>query len=131
MRIETRIDAADIALETILPLVFKINAQAISFEAANPRHAHEWDIFSSVRLPDDKVIIPGMLDSTTNFVEHPRLVAQRIERYAGLVGRERVLAGSDCGFATSAVNDRIDPDIAFAKLQALSEGAALASARLW
>lgn len=121
----------DVPLDRILPTVLKANAQAISFEAANPRHAHEWELFENIRLPEDRVLVPGMLDSTTNFVEHPRLIAQRICCFAKLVGRERVLAGSDCGFSTFAGYGTVDPDVAYAKLAALAEGAAIASDRLW
>jgi 5-methyltetrahydropteroyltriglutamate--homocysteine methyltransferase len=121
----------DIDLERILPTVLKARAQAISFEAANPRHAHEWTVFEEQRLPDDKVLMPGLLDSCTNYVEHPKLVAERICRFAGIVGRERVLAGTDCGFSTFAGMGRVDPDVVYAKLGALSEGAAIASDRLW
>jgi 5-methyltetrahydropteroyltriglutamate--homocysteine methyltransferase len=103
----------------------------VSFEGANPRHEHEWAIFADRTLPEDTVLIPGVLDSTTNYIEHPELVAQRIERYAKVVGRERVIAGTDCGFATFATSDVVDPDIAWSKLAALSEGARLASDRLW
>lgn len=121
----------DIGFEKILPAVLKAKPQALSFEASNPRHAHEWKVFKDLKLPDDKVLIPGMLDSTTNFVEHPELVAERIIRFAELVGRERVLAGSDCGFSTFAGFGTVDKDIVYAKLEALAQGAALASARLW
>ncbi len=121
----------DVALADIIDLVFSARPQAISFEAANPRHAHEWEVFEDQPLPDDKSIVPGVIDSTSNFIEHPRLVAQRIERFAGLVGRERVIAGADCGFATFAEHPSVDPEIAWAKLAALVEGASLASARLW
>ena len=92
----------DIALTKILPVVLKAKAQAISFEAANPRHEHEWAVWRDAKLPDDKILIPGVLDSSTNYVEHPELVAQRIERFANAVGRERVIAGTDCGFGTFA-----------------------------
>jgi 5-methyltetrahydropteroyltriglutamate--homocysteine methyltransferase len=110
----------------------KARPQALSFEGANPRHEHEWAVFKDVKLPDDKVIIPGVLDSTTNFIEHPELVAQRLVRYAGVVGRERVIAGTDCGFATFARSKPIvEPEIAWAKFRAMSEGARLASAQLW
>jgi 5-methyltetrahydropteroyltriglutamate--homocysteine methyltransferase len=121
----------DIPLDDVFPAAMRSRASAVSFEGANPRHEHEWAFFSRFKLPDDKVIIPGMIDSTTNFIEHPELVAQRIERYAGVVGRERVIAGVDCGFATLATSDIIDPDIAWAKLAALVEGAAIASERLF
>jgi 5-methyltetrahydropteroyltriglutamate--homocysteine methyltransferase len=122
----------DIPLERILPIALKARPQAVSFEGANPRHEHEWIVFKQVKLPDDRIIIPGVLDSTTNFIEHPELVAQRIERYAQVVGRERVLAGSDCGFATFARSAPIvEPEIAWAKIKSMAEGARLASARLW
>ena len=121
----------DVALADIIDLVYRARPQAISFEAANPRHAHEWEVFEGQPLPDDKIIVPGVIDSTSNFIEHPRLVAQRIERFAGLVGRERVIASVDCGFATFAEHPSVDPEIAWAKLAALVEGASLASARLW
>lgn len=121
----------DIGFEKIIPLILRCKAQAFSFEGANPRHAHEWIVWREIKLPDDKVVIPGALDSTTNFVEHPMLVAERICRYADLVGRERVLAGSDCGFSTFAGFGVVDPDVTYAKLAALSEGATIASDRLW
>ncbi|HEX9822000.1 MAG TPA: cobalamin-independent methionine synthase II family protein [Methylomirabilota bacterium] len=121
----------DIPLERILPIALKARPQALSFEGANPRHEHEWIVFRQLKLPDDRIIIPGVLDSTTNFIEHPELVAQRLVRYAELVGRERVLAGSDCGFATFARSPVVEPEIAWAKIGSLAEGARLASARLW
>jgi 5-methyltetrahydropteroyltriglutamate--homocysteine methyltransferase len=122
----------DIPLRDILGLVLKGRPQAISLEGANPRHEHEWTVFREVNLPEDKVIIPGVLDSTTNFIEHPELVAQRIVRYAEVVGRERVIAGSDCGFGTFArANPQVEPEIVWAKVQAMAEGARLASRRLW
>jgi 5-methyltetrahydropteroyltriglutamate--homocysteine methyltransferase len=122
----------DIPLREILPVVLKARPQALSFEGANPRHEHEWVVFRERRLPDDKVIIPGVLDTTTNFIEHPELVAQRLVRYAEVVGRERVIAGSDCGFATFArSNALVEPEIAWAKLKVMAEGARLASAQLW
>ncbi|HTT02726.1 MAG TPA: cobalamin-independent methionine synthase II family protein [Steroidobacteraceae bacterium] len=121
----------DIALEKILPILLAAKPQALSFEASNPRHAHEWVVWRAARLPDDKVLIPGVLDSCTNFVEHPELVAQRIGTFADIVGRERVLAGTDCGFGTFAGYGKIDADVAYKKLRALVEGAELASARLW
>jgi 5-methyltetrahydropteroyltriglutamate--homocysteine methyltransferase len=121
----------DIPLREILPLVLKARPLGLSFEGANPRHAHEWKVWQDIRLPEEKVIIPGILDSTTNFIEHPELVAQRIGRYAEVVGRERVIAGTDCGFGTSAWGRKVDGKIAWAKLQSLVEGARLASATLW
>jgi 5-methyltetrahydropteroyltriglutamate--homocysteine methyltransferase len=121
----------DIALEKILPIVLRAKAQAISFEAANPRHEHEWVVWRDAKLPDDKILIPGVLDSSSNYVEHPELVAQRIERFADAVGRERVIAGTDCGFGTFAAYSKVDPSIAFKKLRALAQGAAIASKRLW
>jgi 5-methyltetrahydropteroyltriglutamate--homocysteine methyltransferase len=121
----------DIELKKILPGVLKAKPQVLSFEASNPRHAHEWQVFNEIKLPDDKIIMPGMLDSTTNFVEHHELVAERICRFAGVVGRERVLAGSDCGFSTFAGFGTVDKDIVYAKLESLARGAELASTRLW
>jgi 5-methyltetrahydropteroyltriglutamate--homocysteine methyltransferase len=121
----------DIPLREILPLVLKARPQGLSFEGANPRHAHEWKVWQDIRLPDEKVIIPGVIDSTTNFVEHPELVAERLVRYAEVVGRERVIAGTDCGFGTSAWGRKVDGKIAWAKLQSLVEGAHLASEALW
>jgi 5-methyltetrahydropteroyltriglutamate--homocysteine methyltransferase len=122
----------DLPLTKIIDLAFKARPQAISIEAANPRHDHEWEDLKTVKIPDDKILIPGVIDSTTNFVEHPKLVAQRIGRYADIVGRERVIAGVDCGFGTAVRTDPIVADsIVWAKLRALSEGAAIASRRLW
>lgn len=122
----------DVPLRDIIEAVFEANVAAISFEGANPRHAHEWAVFKDVKLPPGKVLIPGVLDTSTNYIEHPELVAERIVRYAELVGRENVIAGSDCGFSTFAsANPPIAPSITWAKLRALSEGAAIASRRLW
>ena len=121
----------DIDLDRILPTVLKVRAQALSFEAANPRHAHEWAVFEETKLPDDKVLMPGLLDSCTNYIEHPKLVAERICRFAGIVGRERVLAGTDCVFSTFAGVGRVDTDVVYAKLKSLAEGAAIATDRLW
>jgi 5-methyltetrahydropteroyltriglutamate--homocysteine methyltransferase len=122
----------DIPLREIIATVFEAHVAAISFEGANPRHAHEWAVFKDVELPSGKVLIPGVLDSSTNYIEHPELVAERIIRYAELVGRENVIAGSDCGFSTFASSDPpIAPSITWAKLRALSEGAAIASRHLW
>jgi 5-methyltetrahydropteroyltriglutamate--homocysteine methyltransferase len=120
----------DIALDKIMPIIRKAKAQAISFEGANPRHEHEWVIWGDARL-DDRIFIPGMLDSSTNYVEHPELIAQRIERLANVVGRERVIAGTDCGFGTFAGYAKVDPGIAWKKLKSLVDGAAIASKRLW
>jgi 5-methyltetrahydropteroyltriglutamate--homocysteine methyltransferase len=122
----------DIPLKDILNVVLKARPQAISLEGANPRHEHEWAVFKEVRLPEDKLLIPGVLDSTTNFIEHPELVAQRLVRYAEVVGKENVIAGTDCGFGTFArSNPQVEPDIVWAKMQAMAEGARLASAILW
>jgi 5-methyltetrahydropteroyltriglutamate--homocysteine methyltransferase len=122
----------DLPLLKIIDIAFKGRPQAISIEAANPRHDHEWEDLKTIKIPDDKVLIPGVIDSTTNFIEHPKLVAQRIGRYADLVGRERVIAGVDCGFGTAVRTDPIVADsIVWAKLKALSEGAAIATKRLW
>jgi 5-methyltetrahydropteroyltriglutamate--homocysteine methyltransferase len=121
----------DIPLREILDIVLTARPSGISFEAANPRHAHEWADWKNVQIPDDKVLLPGVIDSTTNFVEHPELVAQRIEAYASVVGRERVIASTDCGFGTNAASTLVDRRIAWAKLRALAEGAAVASGKLW
>jgi 5-methyltetrahydropteroyltriglutamate--homocysteine methyltransferase len=121
----------DVALADIIDLVFTARPAGISFEASNPRHAHEWTVFETVKLPAGKVLIPGVIDSTTNFIEHPELVAERITRYARLVGRENVMAGTDCGFGTWVGQAAVDPDIVWAKLGAMAEGARLASTRLW
>ncbi|MYA42558.1 MAG: cobalamin-independent methionine synthase II family protein [Gemmatimonadetes bacterium] len=121
----------DAPMEMVLPIALKASPQALLFESSNPRHAHEWTVFAEAQLPEDKVLVPGVLDSTTNFVEHPRLVAERICRFAAIVGRERVIAGTDCGFSTFAGFGAVDPDIAYAKLAAMAEGAAIASKRLW
>jgi len=121
----------DVPLADILDLVLAARPQAVSFEAANPRHGHEWRVFERVKLPPDKLIIPGVIDSTTNFIEHPELVAERIGRYARLVGRENVLAGTDCGFGTWVGQAAVDPDIVWAKLATLAEGARLVSRELW
>ena len=120
----------DIALETILPALLKAKPRGLLFEAANPRHAHEWSVWTRVKVPDDYVLIPGCLDSTTNFVEHPELVAERIARFAGIVGADRVIAGTDCGFSTFAGFGAVDPEIAWTKLESLVAGAELASRRL-
>jgi 5-methyltetrahydropteroyltriglutamate--homocysteine methyltransferase len=121
----------DVALRDIIDIVFKVQASGISYEAANPRHEHEWAVFKNVRLPEGKILIPGVLDSTTNFIEHPELIAQRICNVANLVGRENVIAGTDCGFATSAAFSAVDPSITWAKFQSMAEGARIASGQLW
>jgi 5-methyltetrahydropteroyltriglutamate--homocysteine methyltransferase len=121
----------DIPLERLLPVVIKAKPQGLLFEAANPRHAHEWQVFRKIRIPDDKIMIPGLLATTTNYIEHPELVAERIERFAQVVGRERVVAGTDCGFGTFAGFGPVEPDIAYLKLRSLVEGAQIASDRLW
>ena len=113
----------DVPMEQLLPVVVKAKPQALLFEAANPRHAHEWIVFRDAKLPDDKILVPGVLSSTTNYVEHPLLVAERIGRFADIVGRERVIAGTDCGFGTFAGFGAVDPEIAWAKLATLKEGA--------
>jgi 5-methyltetrahydropteroyltriglutamate--homocysteine methyltransferase len=122
----------DLPLLKIIDIAFKAKMQGISIEAANPRHDHEWEDLKTIKIPDDRVLIPGVIDSTTNFIEHPKLVAQRIGRYADIVGRERVIAGVDCGFGTAVRTDpMVVESIVWAKLKALSEGAAIASQRLW
>ncbi len=121
----------DIELAKILPIVATTRAQAISFEGANPRHEHEWEDWRAAALPADKVLIPGVIDSATNFVEHPRLVAQRIANYAGVVGRERVIAGADCGFGTFGKSTTVYETVVWAKFAALVEGAKHATATLW
>lgn len=121
----------DVPMEQLLPVVIKAKPQALLFEAANPRHAHEWVVFRDTRIPDDKILIPGVLSSTTNYVEHPLLVAERLCRFADIVGRERVIAGTDCGFSTFAGFGPVEPDIAYMKLASMAEGARIASQRLW
>ncbi len=121
----------DIPLQAILPIVLRAKPSALLIEGANPRHEHEWEIWTRHRLPDDKVLVPGVIDTSTNYVEHPELVAQRITRYTNIVGRDRVMAGTDCGMGTFAGFGPVHPEIAWAKLRTLSAGAALASTRLW
>jgi 5-methyltetrahydropteroyltriglutamate--homocysteine methyltransferase len=121
----------DIDFRKVAPILVKAKPMALVVEAANPRHAHEWAVWNEVKLPDDKILIPGVLDTSTNYVEHPELVAERLCRFADIVGRERVIAGSDCGFGTFAGYGKLDPDISFKKLKAMAEGAAIASQRLW
>ena len=121
----------DVAMKDIIDVVLKAKPAGISFEASNPRHEHEWKIWKDVKLPAGKVLIPGVLDSSTNFIEHPELVAERIVRFANVVGRENVIAGSDCGFSTFAGFTVVDPKITWAKLKAMAEGARIASRELW
>ena len=121
----------DIPLREIVDMVLKARPLGLSFEGANPRHAHEWKVWEDVNLPDGKLLIPGVLDSTTNFIEHPELIAQRITNYANIVGRENVMAGSDCGFGTSAWGRKVEANIAWAKLSSMAEGARLSSQELW
>ena len=121
----------DAPMEVVLPIALRANVSGLLFESSNPRHAHEWTVFADADLPDDLVLIPGVIDSTTNFIEHPKLVAERIGRFADIVGRERVIAGTDCGFSTFAGFGVVDPDIVYAKLKSLADGAAIASDKLW
>ena len=117
----------DVPLADVIDLVFRAKPMAVALEAANPRHAHEWKLFETVKLPEGKVLIPGVIESKSNFIEHPELIAQRIGRYANLVGRENVIAGSDCGFGTWVGQAAVDPDVVWAKLAAMAEGARIAT----
>ncbi|HEX5318507.1 MAG TPA: cobalamin-independent methionine synthase II family protein [Stellaceae bacterium] len=121
----------DVALRDIIDVVFTAKPAGLSLEAANPRHAHEWAVFEEVKLPEGKVLIPGVLESKTNFIEHPELIAQRIGRYAKLVGRENVIAGSDCGYGTWVGQAAVDPQVVWAKFSAMAEGCRLASKEFW
>ncbi len=121
----------DLELRHYIDLMLKVRAQAYSIEAANPRHEHEWQVFEDVKLPDGKILLPGVVSHCVALVEHPELVAQRLLRWARLVGRENVVASADCGFGTSAALDEVHPDVAWAKLKALGEGARIASKELW
>lgn len=121
----------DIELARILDVVLGARTGAVVFEAANPRHAHEWEVWRDGAVPDDLVLVPGVIDTSTNYVEHPELIAQRICLFADLFGRERVIAGTDCGFGTSAGYGKLDPAVAYLKLEALADGARIASKRLW
>ncbi|MEO5897524.1 MAG: cobalamin-independent methionine synthase II family protein [Vicinamibacterales bacterium] len=121
----------DVSMAVVLPIALAARPQGLLFESSNPRHGHEWTVFRDARVPDDKILIPGVIDSVTNFIEHPQLVAERICRFTDLVGRERVIAGTDCGFATFAGFGKVDADIVYAKLHALAEGARIASDKLW
>lgn len=121
----------DISMDKVFSTLMSARARYVLFETSNPRHAHEWTVFRDRRseIPDDKVLVPGVVDTTTNFVEHPEVVAQRLDRFVGIVGADRVIAGSDCGFGTFAGYGAVDPEIAFAKLKALADGAAIAGER--
>ena len=121
----------DAPMSLVLPIALRAKPQGLLFETSNPRHAHEWKVFRDANIPEDKVLIPGVIDSTTNFIEHPELVAQRIEIFANIVGKERVIAGTDCGFSTFAGFGAVDEDIVYAKLSAMAEGAEIVSKRLW
>jgi 5-methyltetrahydropteroyltriglutamate--homocysteine methyltransferase len=121
----------DVPLKDIVDLVLRVNVGAYSFEAANPRHEHEWKVWKDVKVPDDKILIPGLVAHSTNIVEHPELVAERLLRFAKIVGRERVMAGTDCGFSQSPLAGRVHWSIMWAKLKSLAEGARIASAQLW
>jgi 5-methyltetrahydropteroyltriglutamate--homocysteine methyltransferase len=121
----------DLDLAKVASIILGVKARAVSVEAANPRHDHEWAVWKDIRLPDDKILLPGAVDTCTNYVEHPDLVAQRLVRYAEVVGRERVIASSDCGFGTFAGYGKIDPEVAWLKLGSLVEGAKRASRQLW
>ncbi len=123
--------STDIPLKDVAALVLRVNAGAYSIEGANPRHEHEWQVWEDVKFSDGKILIPGVIAHTTNTVEHPELVAWRIKNFARLVGRENVIAGTDCGFSQRALNPRLHPSIVWAKLEALAEGARLASQQLW
>ena len=121
----------DVPLRDIVDIILRVNAGAYCVEAANPRHAHEWEVWENTKLPDGKYLIPGVIAHTTNHVEHPELIAQRLVNYARIVGRENVLGGSDCGFSQGAFTPRVHPSIMWAKLEALVEGAQLATRKLW
>jgi 5-methyltetrahydropteroyltriglutamate--homocysteine methyltransferase len=121
----------DMDCRKIFPIAVKVKPRALLVEGANPRHEHEWEAWKTIKLPDDKVLVPGVIGSNTNYVEHPEVVAQRIERYANVLGRERVMAGSDCGFGTFAGFGAVFPAFGWMKLQSLAEGARIASERLW
>jgi 5-methyltetrahydropteroyltriglutamate--homocysteine methyltransferase len=115
----------------VLPALMKVKARYVLFETSNPRHAHEWTVFRerAREIPEDRILVPGVVDTTTNFVEHPEVVAQRLERFTSVFGKERVFAGSDCGFGTFAGFGAVDPEIAYAKLRTMREGADIAAGR--
>jgi 5-methyltetrahydropteroyltriglutamate--homocysteine methyltransferase len=121
----------DVDLAKVLEIILGVKAQVVSIEAANPRHEHEWAIWKESKLPPDKILLPGVVDTCSNYVEHPDLVAQRLIRFAEVVGRERIIASTDCGFGTFAGYGKIDPDVAWLKLGSVVDGAARASKQLW
>ena len=121
----------DFPVKKLFDLLNKARPAALLFEGANPRHEHEWEDWADAKINDDKILVPGVIDSTSNFVEHPQLIAQRLCRYADIVGRERVMAGSDCGFSTYAGRKAVFPSVVWAKFRALAEGARMATERLW
>jgi 5-methyltetrahydropteroyltriglutamate--homocysteine methyltransferase len=121
----------DVPLADIVDIVWKAKPHAIVFEAANPRHAHEWTLFENTKLPEGKTLVPGVIECQSNYIEHPELVAQRIERYAHLVGRDNVMAAVDCGFSIHVGSGGVDPDVVWGKLEALAQGAAIASKKFW
>jgi len=121
----------DVPMRQMLPVILKAKPNSLLFEAANPRHAHEWKVWEEIRSPEEKVLIPGVITSTTNYVDHPELIAERLVRFANIVGRERVIAGSDCGFSTFAGFGPVDPDVVYMKLEAMAQGAQIASKALW
>jgi 5-methyltetrahydropteroyltriglutamate--homocysteine methyltransferase len=121
----------DVPFKDIVDLIWKAKPHAVQFEAANPRHAHEWSMFEDIRIPAGKLLIPGVIEVQSNYIEHPELVAQRIERYANLVGRDNVMAGTDCGFSIHVGSGGVDPDVVWAKLAALAQGARIASRKFW
>jgi 5-methyltetrahydropteroyltriglutamate--homocysteine methyltransferase len=121
----------DVPMADIIDVILTARPSALSFEAANPRHGHEWTVFERVKLPAGKIVIPGVIESKSNFIEHPELIAQRIGRYAKLVGRENVMAGSDCGYGTWVGQAAVDPDVVWAKMAAMAEGARIASREFW
>jgi 5-methyltetrahydropteroyltriglutamate--homocysteine methyltransferase len=120
----------DVPMERLLPIVLGAKPQGLLFAAANPRHAHEWVVLKNARIPDDKILVPGVLSTIATYVEHPELVAERIERFARIVGRDRVIAGTDCGFGTFAGSGAVEPEIAYMKLRSVEQGAQIASRRL-
>jgi 5-methyltetrahydropteroyltriglutamate--homocysteine methyltransferase len=121
----------DVPFKDIVDLIWKAKPHAVQFEAANPRHAHEWSMFEDITLPEGKTLIPGVIEVQSNYVEHPELVAQRIGRYANLVGRDNIMAGTDCGFSVHVGSGGVDPDVVWAKLAALAQGAQIASRKFW